>query len=125
MRRESGYANYLSGIVLRVGTSMLIEAIAASAYFAGIIRVANLIGISVSVGLVCLLCVPFWFIMKAAIETGRPRIPTIVDRFFLLIGFSGVIYSVGGIEATYLVPIYIIVMIYYVVATDRKMPYVT
>jgi signal transduction histidine kinase len=63
--------------------------------------------------------------MKAAIEAGRPRIPTLVDRFFLLIGFSGLIYSVGGIEATYLIPIYVIVMIYYVVATDRKMPYVT
>ncbi|MGA2641653.1 MAG: hypothetical protein ABSG21_12215 [Spirochaetia bacterium] len=113
MQSESGYANYLSGIGLRVGTSILIEAIAAAAYFAGVIRVENLTGVSVSVGFISLLCIPFWFIMKAAIEAGCPRIPTLVDRFFLLIGFSGLIYSVGGIEATYLIPIYVIVMIYY------------
>jgi signal transduction histidine kinase len=125
MQGESGYANYRYGINLRVGTAILIEAIAAAAYFAGVIRVENLIGISASLSFITLQCIPFWFIMKGAIEAGRPRIATLADRLFLLIGFSGVIYSLGGIEATYLIPIYIIVMIYYVVATDRKMPYVT
>jgi signal transduction histidine kinase len=125
MQRESRYANYQSGISLRVGTGILIETVAAAAYLAGSITAENLIGISVSIGFIFLLCIPFWFIMKAAVEAGRSTIPTLVDRSFFLIGYTGVIYSLGGIEATYLIPIYIITMIYYAVATDRKMPYVT
>jgi len=125
MQREPRLASYRSGITLRIGTGVIIEAIACAAYFAGDINAKNLIGLSVSVGFVYLLCIPFSFIMKAAIANRHSTIPTLVDRFLLLLAYSGIIYSLGGIEATYLVPIYIITIIYYAVATDRKMPYVT
>ena len=115
MQREPRLASYRSGITLRIGTGVIIEAIACAAYFAGDINAKNLIGLSVSVS----------FIMKAAIANRHSTIPTLVDRFLLLLAYSGIIYSLGGIEATYLVPIYIITIIYYAVATDRKMPYVT
>ena len=125
MQREPRLASYRAGVTLRIGTGLIIEAVACAAYFAGDINTRNLIGLSVSVGFVCLMCIPFSLIMKAAIANRHPTIPTLVDRFLLLLGYSGIIYSLGGVEATYLVPIYIITIIYYAVATDRKMPYVT
>jgi hypothetical protein len=124
MQREQEHASYLSAIVLRIASTIVIEVVAAAAYFAGVIHVTNLIGISISVGFNALLCIPFWFVMKDAREAKRPTILTLVDRFLALIAYSGVIYSLGGIEATYLIPIYVIFMIYYVVV-DRKMLYIT
>jgi signal transduction histidine kinase len=124
VQRERVNANYSSSVVLRVGSSIIIEVVAAVAYLTGVIHLANLIGISISVGFNSLLCIPFWFIMKEAREAERSNILTLVDRFLALIAYSGVIYSLGGIETAYLILIYVIFLIYYIVV-DRKMLYVT
>jgi signal transduction histidine kinase len=124
MQNEPRYATYWSAVALRVGSAILIEVVAVAAYFAGILRPENLIGISASAGYISLLCLPFWFIMKGTLAAERPRILTLFDRFLTLLGYSGIIYSLGGIEATYLIPIYIIFLIYYVVV-NRRMLYMT
>ncbi|HVO39160.1 MAG TPA: ATP-binding protein [Spirochaetia bacterium] len=124
MQPEPQHASYWSAVVLRVGSGIVIEAVAVAACLTGIIRAENLIGISVSVSFISILCIPFWFIMKGSLEARRPTILILADRFFAMTGYTGIIYSLGGIEATYLIPIYIIFLVYYVVVS-RRMLYVT
>jgi signal transduction histidine kinase len=104
---------------------MLVGLVAFGAYLAGIVHRENMAGIAVSAVFTIVTCLPFFPVMKAAAAAGRMGSVAVFDRLCGVLGYTGVLYSLGGFEATYLAPVYIVYLTYCVVATERKLPYVT
>jgi len=125
MSEERSFASYQQGTILRIASGILIEIVSVVAYLFKIIHKENLVGISASIAFLVLMCVAFYPFMKSTIDTTNSSFVSLLDRLFEIVGFTGVIYSLGGVEATYLLPIYFLNMAYYIIATPRKLPFST
>ncbi|HET6450024.1 MAG TPA: hypothetical protein VFI08_01885, partial [Spirochaetia bacterium] len=124
MKVQPPYASYRRGITLRLATGLLIWGLSAGSYALGLIRWVSLVGVSVSVAFITVMALGFLLFLGEAIRSGRP-IASILDRLFVLVGYAAIMYFLGGVEASYLVPVFVIFQIYYVVATNRGLPFLT
>ena len=98
MNVQPPYASFRRGVIVRLSTGLLIWCLAAAAHAVGIIGLPNLVGISVSVAIIFVMAFVFLLFFERAIEAGRPPIASILDRLFVLVGYAGVMHSLGGVE---------------------------
>jgi len=109
----------------RAGASLLMWLFAVAAYALRLIEVRHLVGISVSVAYLVLMGFP---VVAAArrITGARPyKYFIILISVAEVLGYSGVIFSLGGVEAQYLLPLYVAYVAYMGIVEHRESPYVT
>jgi signal transduction histidine kinase len=125
MKALIGNLSYERGALLRIASGVLIEGGALGAYFSGIIHKGNLLGVSLAMGFFLVSCLAFFPLMRSAKRTQHSLVVSIFDRLFAIVGFTGAVYSLGDVEATYLIPIYFLYLSYYSIASPRKLPFTT
>jgi len=114
----------IQGAFFRSVGSLIMWLFALFAFWADEIQVSHFIGISCSVLFLVLISPPTLFIVK---RIARKNVFGNFSLFICIleaIGYTGVIYSLGGIEATYLTPIYAIFIAFWGVTAPQKMPFI-
>jgi len=123
-KRSRIYKNYRQGAYVRSIASFIMWLFAFWAYTAGTIRYDHLIGVSCSVAFIILMNPPTLFYLKR-ITSQRALINlSFLINFLEIIGYTGVIYFLGGIEATYLTTIYAALITYVGAFYPRKVPFI-
>lgn len=112
-------------LFLRAGTSVVIWLIGLASYSMGIVRTVNFQGVTISSLFVLLTCIPSFFITRRVPRGVPAMIVSACDRLLVIAGYTGVIYSVGGIEASYLIPYYVLFTMYTGFASPWRMPFTT
>ena len=117
------YRRHYRGALVRSGASIVLWCSALFAYFLNIIKCHHLTGVSVFVLYLVLMNLPALYTIKSLRSRKIVRLFSLLIHLFEVIGYTGVIYFLGGIEATYLVPIYAILISYLGVTASRNMPF--
>jgi signal transduction histidine kinase len=93
------------------------------AYLRGIIGIDHFEGVSASVLYVVLINLPILYVLRRTRSPSCVTFLSILIMVLEIIGYTSMIYFLGGIEATYLVPIYAILISYLGIVAPRYMPY--
>ena len=113
------FHKHLQGAMVRVGASLIMWLFALVSYVIDVIGLQHLLGVCIAVLYLILITPPTLWILK---RIKRPHQFAHFSTFINLmeiIGYTIVIYSLGGIEATYLTPIYAALIAYVGAMTDR------
>lgn len=118
------YNRHVQGAYVRSGASVIMWFCGWVAYYIGDITGGNFAGMSYAVLYLILLTPPTLWILK--------RIPnkrlfgrfSIFVNFLEIIGYTAIIHYAGGIEATFLLPIYAALIVYVGVIGPRRLPFI-
>jgi signal transduction histidine kinase len=117
------YKWHLQGAVVRSGASFGMWLCCLVAYEFNRIHLHNLISDTIAVAYLILMNLPALWILKRIRHRRLAELFGIWINFLEIIGYTTVIYSFGGIEATYLLPIYAALITYVGVMGPRTLPY--
>ena len=117
------YKRHFQGALVRSGASLLMWLFALVAFLAGSIQEKHLIGISLSV--VFLICInpPTLWLLKHSIGRRRFEYVSLVINFLEVIGYTAIIYVLGGINGLFLSPIYAALIAYVGVVGPSSLPF--
>jgi len=97
---------------------------ALAAYLANVIKVNHFAGISLSVLYLILINPPTLLILKRITNMRLYGYASLLINFLEILGYTAILYSLGGIEATFLTPIYAALITYVGVMGPRNYTYV-
>jgi signal transduction histidine kinase len=117
--------HHLFNLLLRAGTAAVIWIFCLFAWIAGTVRTVNLQGVGISCAFILLTCVPSFFIVRRMGRGPGAKPFSVVDRLLVIVGYTGVVYSLGGIEAGYLIPLYALFTMYIGFASPWRLPFTT
>jgi PAS domain S-box-containing protein len=118
------YRRHYQAAVVRSVASAIMWVFALAGYFAGIIRTNHFAGISASVLYLVLINPPTLLLLKRIGHVHIYRYASLLINFLEILGYTAIIYFLGGIEATYLTPIYAALVTYVGVVAPRSFPYI-
>lgn len=118
------YKNRKQGVIIRSIASFGMWLFALLAYWINEIQITHFIGISSSVLFLVLIMPLSLFIFKRITNQNTYFYISVFNNLLVVLGFTGVIYSLGGLEATYLTPIYAAFITYWGVMESKKTPYI-
>ncbi|MFH1981483.1 MAG: PAS domain S-box protein [Pseudomonadota bacterium] len=122
--RTRHYKTHVQGAVVRSATSSAMWLFALFAYWMDDIQAEHLIGISCSVLFLVLMNLPTLFVLKRIADKKTYANFSLFINLTEVIGYTGVIYSAGGFEATFLTPIYAGLITYLGAMAPRRVPYI-
>ena len=117
------YKRHFQGALVRSGASLFMWLFALISFLVGSIQAQHLIGISFSVAFLIAINPPTLWILKHTINRRRYEYVSMGINFLEIIGYTGVIYSLGGINASYLSPLYVALIAYVGVAGSGSLPF--
>ena len=109
--------------MIRSGSSLLMGLFALIAFLLGSIQTHHLFGIGLSILYLILINPPTLFILRYIKSRKGYRYFSILINFLEIVGYTAIIYFLGGIEATYLTPIYAALVTYVGVASGKRVPF--
>jgi len=118
------YARHKRGAWVRSGASLAMWFFALISFFQGIIQPYHFIGVTASVLLLVLMNPPTLWALKKTTNTGWYSFFSLLINVLEIIGYTAIIYFLGGIEALYLIPIYIILISYVGIVSSRRLPFI-
>ncbi|MGD0021642.1 MAG: HAMP domain-containing sensor histidine kinase [Smithellaceae bacterium] len=121
---KSLYQRYVQAAVVRSAASFIMWLTALMVYFYGIIRTNNFVTASVAVLYLILVNPPTLWILKRIKNQNLAQYFAYFISFLEIIGFTAIIHSFGGIEATFLIPIYAAAIAYVGSMEPRKTPFI-
>jgi signal transduction histidine kinase len=127
--RDADYSQILfrrhaQGALVRSGASLFMWVCALIAFLEGHIRKDQMAGISASVAFLILMNPPSLWLLKRMTQINLCRYLSLIINILEIIGYTSIIYFLGGIEATYLIPIYSLLIAYVGVVAPRKLPFI-
>ena len=117
------YRRHFQGALVRSGASMIMWMFALAAYLADVIKMNHFKGISLSVLYLILINPPTLLLLKRITNLRLYGYASILINFLEILGYTAIIYSLGGIEATFLTPIYAALITYVGVMGPRAYNY--
>jgi signal transduction histidine kinase len=81
-------------------------------------------GISASVAFLILINPPTLWFLKRITQIHLYRYLSVLINILEIIGYTAIMYFLGGIQATYLIPIYFVLIAYVGVVAPRKLPFI-
>jgi len=118
------YTRHVQGALVRSGASIVMWFSCWLAYYVGLIRNENFTGASFSVLFLILYNFPTLWILKQISNNKLFGYFSLIINLFEIIGYTSIIYFLGGIEALYLLPIYAALIIYVGVVAPRRLPFI-
>lgn len=106
------YKRHFQGALVQAGASLIMWLFAMAAYLLDIISHSHFIGVSLAVLYLLAINPPLLWVFKRIQHQGRLVRFSILINFLEIIGYTAVIYFLGGIEATYLTALYAAVIAY-------------
>src|SRR5450759_2160680 len=121
---KSTYQRYVQAAIVRSLASFAMWLIALIVYFFGIIHTNNLVSAAVAVLYLILLNPPTLWVLKRIKNQNLAEHFSYFISLLEIIGFTALIHSFGGIEATFLIPIYAAAIAYVGPLEPRKAPFI-
>jgi signal transduction histidine kinase len=118
------FRRHVQGAFVRSWASLVMWVFALGSFLSGLINKDQFAGISASVAFLVLMNLPTLLILKHITQMRLYRFFSLAIHVLEIIGYTSIIYFVGGIEATYLILIYALLITYVGVVAPRKMPYI-
>jgi signal transduction histidine kinase len=95
-----------------------------AAFLEGHINKDQMAGVSASVAFLILINPPTLWLLKRITQINLYKYLSLIINILEIIGYTSIIYFLGGIEATYLIPIYSLLITYVGVVASRKLPFI-
>ena len=118
------FKRHLQGALVRSGASLIMGLFAVIAFYTGTIKFHHLAAVGFSILFLILINPPTLWILKRTESRLVYRYFSLLINLLEIIGYTGIIYSLGGIEATYLTPIYAALVTYVGVVSPRSFPFI-
>lgn len=118
------YRRHVQGALVRSGASLLMWLFALGSFWAGAIQINNFRGISASVAYLVLINPPTLWILKRTTQINSFKYISLLINMLEVIGYTAIIYFVGGIQATYLIALYCALITYVGILGTRRLPFV-
>jgi diguanylate cyclase (GGDEF)-like protein len=118
------YRRHFQGALVRSGASMVMWVFAVAAYYANAIKLNHFIGISLSVLYLILINPPTLMLLRHITRVSLYQYASLLINFLEILGYTAIIYSVGGLEATFLTPVYAALITYVGAVAPRHFPYI-
>jgi len=118
------FKNHVQGAIVRAVGSLIMWLFALLDFWVDEIQFSHFIGISCSVLFLALIIPLTLFINKWIAHKKAYANFSIFISMLEVIGYTAIIYSLGGFEATYLTPIYAASITYQGVMAPRKVPFI-
>jgi signal transduction histidine kinase/ActR/RegA family two-component response regulator len=113
------YRKHFQGALVRVGASLIMWMFALVAYIIDVIGPSNFLGVSLGVFFLIVINPPTLYILKNIKHRNLAANFSTFINLLEIAGYTVVMYSMGGIEATYLTLIYAALIAYVGAMTDR------
>jgi len=117
------YRRHFQGAIVRSGASLIMWVFALAAYLANVIKINHFTGITLSVLYLILINPPTLLILKRITHTHLFGYASLLINFLEILGYTAIIHFLGGIEATFLTPIYAALITYVGVMAPRGFTY--
>jgi signal transduction histidine kinase len=118
------FRRHVQGALVRSGASVVMWVFALVAFLEGHIHKGQMAGVSASVAFLILINPPTLWLLKRITQINSYKNLSLVINILEIIGYTSIIYFLGGIEATYLIPIYSLLITYVGVVAPRKLPFI-
>jgi diguanylate cyclase (GGDEF)-like protein len=115
---------HFQGALVRSGASLVMWVFGLLAYYANVIQVNHFTGLSLSVLYLILINPPTLLILKHITHARLYKYVSLLTNFLEIIGYTSIIYFLGGIEALSLTPIYAALITYVGVVGPRSFPFI-
>ena len=122
--RHKLYRRLVQGALVRSGASVFMWVFALAAFLEGHINKDQMAGVSASVAFLILINPPTLWLLKRRTQIQLYKYLSLLINILEIIGYTSIIYFLGGIEATYLIPIYSLLITYVGVVAPRKLPFI-
>jgi len=90
----------------------------------GVIKIDQLAGVSASVAYLILMNPPTLWVLKRITRKRTYKYFSLLINVLEIISYTAIMYFLGGIEATYLTPIYAALITYVGIVAPRKLPFI-
>jgi len=97
---------------------------ALAAFLTNVIRMNHFIGVTLSVAYLILINPPTLLLLKRITQMRLYRYASLLINFLEVLGYTAIIYSLGGIEASFITPIYAALIMYVGPLSPRSFPFV-
>ncbi len=114
------YRRHFQGALVRSGASLIMWFFALIAFLTDTIRMNHFIGITFAVIYLILINPPTLLLLKRITQTHLYKYASLSINFLEIVGYTAIIYFLGGIEAAYLTPIYAALVTYVGVVSGRS-----
>ena len=121
---EMLYRRHFQGALVRSGASVVMWVFALVSYLANTIKMNQFTGITLSVLYLILMNPPTLLLLKHITQVRLYKYGSLLINFLEILGYTAIIYFLGGIEAAYLTPIYAALITYVGVVAPRSFPYI-
>ncbi len=118
------FKTHVQGAIVRSVASLLMWLVALLAFWFGEIQISHFSGISYSVLFLILINPPTLFFLRYNKRKNVYVIISLVIHVLEIAGYTAIIYSLGGIEASYLTPIYATLIAYIGAVSPRRRPFI-
>jgi len=115
---------HVQGALVRSGASLIMWLFALIAFFMDIIRASHFAGISASVAYLILINPLTLWALKRTRGVRSYKYLSLLINLLEIIGYTAIMYFLGGIEGTYLILIYAALITYVGVTAPRKFPFI-
>ncbi|MDO9109136.1 MAG: ATP-binding protein [Desulfatirhabdiaceae bacterium] len=122
--RAKLFKTHIQGAIVRSVASLIMWLFALFAFWVDDIQVSHFIGISCSVLFLILINPPTLFILTRIVRNNAYANFSLFINMLEVVGYTAIIYSLGGFEATYLTPIYAAMIAYLGVMAPQKVPFI-
>jgi hypothetical protein len=121
--RQSLYWRHRQGAFVRSGGALFMWILALVAFGIDDLKPNHFWGVSGAVAYLILINPPTLYILKRLSAPSRVEFISFLINFLEIVGYTAVMYFLGGIEATYLIPIYGIVISYVGIFAPQRYPF--
>ena len=117
------YKRHRQGAFVRTGASLFMWLFAYVAYLIDSIQKDHIIGVSFCVGYLILINPPTLWILKHITRVKFYENFSVLINFLEILGYTAIIYSLGGVNALYLSPLYCALIAYVGTVGPSKLPF--
>ena len=118
------YRRHFQGALIRSGACLFMWVAAWVALFFGAIQSYHFTGITISILYLILVNPPTLWILKKITDRHHIELFSLLINFLEILGYTAIIYLLGGMEGAYLTPIYAALIIYVGVVAPRKLAFI-
>jgi signal transduction histidine kinase len=118
------YRRHLQGAIVRSCASLFMWFVALAALFADAIQSTHFTGISIAIVYLILTNPPTLWVLKKLKNKRHIEAFSLFINILEIIGYTAIIYLLGGMEAAYLTPMYAALIIYLGVVAPRKITFI-
>ena len=118
------YRRHVQGALVRSGASLFMWIAAWVSLFFGAIQSNHFTGVTISILYLILINPPTLWVLKKLTDRRLIELFSLLINCLEILGYTAIIYILGGMEGAYLTPIYAALIIYVGVVAPRKLAFI-